>query len=203
MGRCLFMRKGITHTHPGSRLPSGYTELAYIYSSGTQRIDTGVRVPKEANMKIVMDAQFPSQNGVYGGSDWYSQWAPGPDYAILKGASTGFPIGNRDIVTVEYKNYIERLYVNGQLAAQQDWSAQNYPNYKIGLFCMFTANDAWNTSNTQIGKIYSCKIYDNDVLVRDFVPCITASGEVGLYDLVGKQFYGNAGTGTFTGSEVA
>ena len=52
-------------------------------------------------------------------------------------------------------------------------------------------------------KLYSCQIYDNDVLVRDFVPCIKDDGEVGLYDIVGQQFYGNAGTGVFTGSEVA
>ena len=52
-------------------------------------------------------------------------------------------------------------------------------------------------------NLYSCQIYDNGTLVRDFVPCINGSGEVGLYDLVGKQFYGNAGTGVFTGSEVA
>ena len=42
MGKCLFMRKGNTHTDPGSRLPSGYTELVYIQSTGTQYIDTGI-----------------------------------------------------------------------------------------------------------------------------------------------------------------
>ena len=183
-------------------LPSGYKQLEYIESSGTQRIDSGVRVPKGANMKIVMDAQFPSQTGVYGGSDWYFQWAPGPDYAIMKGSTTGFPIGNRDIVTIEYKNDIETLYVNGQQAAQQDWSAQNYPNYKIGLFCMFTAKDVWFTSNTQIGKKYSYKIYDNDTLVRDYIPCQTASGEIGMWDDVNSVFYGNDGTGTFTAGPV-
>ena len=183
-------------------LPSGYKQLEYLESSGTQRIDSGVRVPKGANMKIVMDAQFPSQTGVYGGSDWYFQWAPGPDYAIMKASTTGFPIGNRDIVTIEYKNDIETLYVNGQQAAQQDWSAQNYPNYKIGLFCMFTAKDVWFTSNTQIGKKYSYKIYDNDTLVRDYIPCQTASGEIGMWDDVNSVFYGNDGTGTFIAGPV-
>lgn len=51
--------------------------------------------------------------------------------------------------------------------------------------------------------IYSCQIYDNGTLVRDYVPCINPSGEVGLYDLVGGKFYGNAGSGVFvTGPEV-
>ena len=49
-------------------------------------------------------------------------------------------------------------------------------------------------------KMYYCKIYDNDILVRDFVPCINVEGEYGLYDFVNSQFYGNVGTGSFTGA---
>ena len=40
-------------------------------------------------------------------------------------------------------------------------------------------------------------------VIRKFVPCKNASGEVGLYDTVEGQFYANAGTGTFTaGPEI-
>lgn len=46
-------------------------------------------------------------------------------------------------------------------------------------------------------KLYAFKLYDNGVLVRDFQPCMNASETVGLYDLVGKKFYANAGTGVF------
>lgn len=46
-------------------------------------------------------------------------------------------------------------------------------------------------------KLYYFKIYDNDVLVRDYLPC-TKNGEVGLWDRVHNQFYSNSGTGTFT-----
>lgn len=31
-----------------------------------------------------------------------------------------------------------------------------------------------------------------------FVPCISPSGAVGLYDLMSDEFYGNAGSGAFT-----
>lgn len=45
--------------------------------------------------------------------------------------------------------------------------------------------------------IYYCKIYDNGVLVRDFVPCRV--GTTGyLYDRVSGDLFGNAGTGSFT-----
>ena len=46
-------------------------------------------------------------------------------------------------------------------------------------------------------KLYSFAIRKNNNIIRNFVPCINPSGEIGLYDFVTKQFYGNAGTGEF------
>ena len=44
------------------------------------------------------------------------------------------------------------------------------------------------------------KIYDNDVLVRDFVPCKNVSNVVGLYDRVNGAFYTD--TGLVAGNNV-
>jgi hypothetical protein len=41
-------------------------------------------------------------------------------------------------------------------------------------------------------KLYSCQIYDNGTLIRDYVPCLNEVGVVGLYDKVENKFYGNA-----------
>ena len=49
-------------------------------------------------------------------------------------------------------------------------------------------------------KIYSCKIWDNGVLVRDFIPVRVGSGNAAvgyMYDRVTGQLFGNAGTGAF------
>jgi hypothetical protein len=35
-------------------------------------------------------------------------------------------------------------------------------------------------------------------LIRDFVPCISAGGKVGLYDKVTNYFFGNSGSGYLT-----
>ncbi len=66
---------------------------------------------------------------------------------------------------------------------------------------------AINTSGTRAQgpeKVYSYKIYDNEVLVRDYVPCYRKSDHVaGLYDKVNNVFYTNDGSGTFVvGSDV-
>ena len=45
-------------------------------------------------------------------------------------------------------------------------------------------------------RIASCRIYDNNILVRDYIT--VRRGTVGyLYDRVSGQLFGNAGTGAF------
>ena len=57
------------------------------------------------------------------------------------------------------------------------------------------------------GKIYYCKIYDSNILKRDFIPCYSTTSVInvdgnsvptntrGLYDLVEGKFYTNQGRG--------
>ena len=52
-----------------------------------------------------------------------------------------------------------------------------------------------------IGRLYYCKIYNGDTLVRDFVPVIDGSNIACLYDKVEKKCYYNVGTGTFSYGE--
>lgn len=64
----------------------------------------------------------------------------------------------------------------------------------------------WSNGTTAIGmngRIYYCKIYDGNTLVRDFIP--VRRGNVGyLYDKVSGKLFGNQGTGNFIlGQDVA
>lgn len=61
-----------------------------------------------------------------------------------------------------------------------------------------------NQGNGNIGmhahgmRYYYLKMWLDDVLVRDYVPCYRKSdGEIGMYDLVSNSFFTNAGSGTF------
>ena len=52
-------------------------------------------------------------------------------------------------------------------------------------------------------KLYSFKVWSDAGLIRDFIPAKRRSdGAIGLYDAVNKQFYTNAGSGTFTAGPV-
>lgn len=75
----------------------------------------------------------------------------------------------------------------------------NSTNTSIGLFagsgttnyCMF------------YGRMYYAKIYDDGVLVRDFIPVQRVSDqEYGMYDRITGTFYGSVSSGKFTGSPL-
>lgn len=209
MGKCLFMRKGESHTAPKQGLPSGYTELAYIQSSGTQYINTGLK-PNQ-NTRIVMHVNpisITADAWAFGGRNadgtngkgvffyysserlWNAVYYEGSG-SVSKSFSG---ISSTADLNIDYDK--NTCTING---VSVNFTANTFQSdFNLALLACLTGGVTGHLS----AKLYSCQIYDNDVLVRDFVPCINASGEVGLYDLVGKQFYGNAGTGVFTGSEV-
>lgn len=214
MGKVLFMRKGETHTKPKQGLPVGYTKLTYIQSSGTQRIDT-LFAPNQ-NTRIVVDFEILTANASGWRSVFGSRESASSGHFALFLAGTDSPnyvnqfysdIGNTthwfgSSVSVTGRHTVDCnknvISIDGNAYSHTAVTFQSTrPLY------LFANNEAGTFNMGCDEKIYSCQIYDNGTLVRDYVPCINASGEVGLYDLVGKKFYGNAGTGTFTGSEVA
>ena len=210
MGKCLFMRKGSVHTVPVSHLPSGYTELVYIQNSGTQLIDTGYVPSGETTVEITFRCEKiaggEAENyPVYGSANGYNKNAF-ELWSLAKGVCT---YGSQDYKSdfgltagVKYTSIQSKnvLTINGNTFT---FTKQTFSTpYNLLLFATHRDNGIIISADDAKLKIYSCKLYDNDTLIRDFVPCIKDDGEVGLYDLVGKQFYGNAGTGVFIGSEV-
>ena len=210
MGHCLFLRKGERHTKPIA-LPVGYTRLAYIQSSGTQYVDTGFK-PKNTT-KVTVDFQVTTQPA---------------SHLIIFGCRTSY--SSDDQFVLGYTGHKSPAVWRSDFGSSQvsfpstlPWSTriiatQNGPDCTLNGISEKNSSAAFssthnlfllanNDNETVAGfisaKLYACQIYDNGTLVRDFVPCVNASGAVGLYDLVGKQFYGNAGTGTFTAGEVA
>ena len=63
---------------------------------------------------------------------------------------------------------------------------------------IFACNDRGNMKNPATMKLYYMQVYDNGVLVRNFVPCVRNADEMaGLYDTVNGIFYTNLGAGAF------
>ena len=48
------------------------------------------------------------------------------------------------------------------------------------------------------GRIYSCKHYNGNELIQDFVPCLDTNGVPCMFDLVSRKPFYNKGSGSFT-----
>ena len=183
-------------------LPSGYTQVGYLQSSGTQYIDTGCN-PNQ-NYRIVLDTEpieASTHIAPFGArSSGSVQFFAYLDSGALTGAWGGrwgathyatSVLGNvgRTVMELSEKGFS----VGGVTTAVTATTFSiNYPIYLFGL------NNVGATQYLYKGRIYSCQIYDNGDLVRDFVPCTNSAGTAGLYDMVNGVFYTNKGSGTFT-----
>lgn len=191
-------------------IPAEYSRLNYIEFNGAQYIDTGFKATttttkyetKLSLSSLVTQALFGSRN-TYNMSN--------TDNCVV------FVIGNNlrlDWVNgngssgLNHPAAIDTLYnisitrgtalINGMLYTSDETSSiiQNY-NFLIGNI----TNGGGATYTTGfIGKLYSSKLYNNNTLVREFVPCRRLSDNVvGLYEIVEGSFYTNKGTGNFVG----
>ena len=189
---------------PSGRLPSSYQEVEYISFSGVCYIDTGFKPSN--NTKVVMDCINQSTHWLFGARDYSPQTSGfGTCTHYFSYGSTGTSFSTfvspiRQIITQD-KN---KILVNG--AQVSSTTAQTFTAiYNLFLFCLMQDGSVYSgTELTNQDKCFSCQIYENDVLQRDFVPCYRISdGEIGLYDVQNNVFYTNQGAGTFTkGNDV-
>lgn len=183
-------------------LPSGYTRLEYIESTGTQYIDTGIKGTSTMRVKV--------------------------EFMVLGfGSGTTFVFGSQTPETARYtlgftsdgifRSDFGSHMLSGDAAQLNTW----YDADKNGNVCTIGSSKITNNSATFIGtsniylfarsytslsyskiRMRSCKIYNGSTLVRDFIPCKNASGIVGLWDDVNSAFYTNSGSGSFVAGEI-
>ncbi len=200
------------------RLPNEYQEVEYIQSTGTQYIDTGVAPTNKTNIKL--DIEFISGES--------NKWIPliaertrltnsyqamfgiwinsntkeiALNYADIDTAGLTGTNGNGRHV---YSNTENKFYLDNTLKTLPTSSFTSTLN--LYVFALNELNDGSTKIETRncTAKLYELKIYDNSILIRDFVPCYRKSdNEIGLYDLANNVFYMNQGTGVFImGTEV-
>lgn len=186
-----------------------YTPVEYISSTGTQYINTGY-VPTP-NTRVVIDAEVTSQTtascsyfGERSGAGQtdttaYEIWSMG----TAANVSSDF-FGNRVSYTISTKQRLlidknkATVTINGNTITNSAAAGTaTIPAY------LFASNDNNKAVYFIKMKLYSCKIYENDVLMHDYIPAKDEWGKAGLYDKVEGKFYYNAGTGSFGISEVS
>ena len=191
-----------------SKLPDAYQEVEWIWwstpswstsaSTTSPYIDTWYIASSNAwiLMEMLHTATRDNAQFIYIDVNWWERWwitaYPSwnwcPQWVTWHQTNVAYNINQWYKIWLNYNNSWE-CTIDGTNIYTLSWSPN--PNKNIVI---------WNLSYYNLWyKIKSAKISDWTTLVRDLVPCYRKSdGEIWLYDLVGKQFYTNAGTGTFT-----
>ena len=199
--------------NPQSLLPSGYTALEYIESTGTQYINTGFK-PKTTSriqMRALPTKTVSSYTAFFGCRTDSSPTASDSFNFAVTTATTirSDYFGTNQSATVstiltdtiiDKKQNILTAY--GQTITNKAKTSEQSSKNNLTIFALNTASK--NEINYYISmKLYYCKIWDNGSLVRNLIPAKNSSGTLGLYDAVNNTFYTNAGTGTFTAGPIA
>lgn len=200
---------------PTGRLPSEYQEVEYIKNEIGAYINTGYYLTGKCDIVIDFIPIKSSYSDNYGNALGYYH---GSSYSDNFNLNIPVKISSNPVTpTVRFDrqsyNWSSNYLISGNrytITFGKSGIIVNGTSRKTFNSYDFTCSDACyifkaNGSGTGIEqKIYSFKIYKNNVLEMDLVPCYRKSDtEIGFYDIVNNQFYINAGTETFTkGADV-
>ena len=193
-----------------------YIRIEYLESTGTQYIDTGFKPNQNSGLDIDFFSIRPNSIpgmvsddniGYFFGVSVASIYTEILVYNTNGDMNTQYCYANGIYGhgTGKYKVHLRENSVN--IIAEDGSSFKKTfekTYYQISEnFTLFERNTIIKgvTSGHTV-KIYSCKIYDNDILVRDFIPVLDLDGVPCMFDRVEGKFYYNAGTGQFVAGPV-
>ena len=172
-------------------LPGSYTQVEYIESNGTQYFNTGY-VPKY-NSRVVMDVSDIGASGILFGTRSSNSATDSEAFLMLRnatsirsdyfGSNATLTISDTSKRTIIDKSAnIVTLFGSTLTNTAVSSGECSYPLY------LFAGNNLGSMLLPIACRLYSCQIYDNGTLVRDYVPCFDANGAAGLYEMVEGYF---------------
>lgn len=192
-------------------LPDGYTQLEYIRATGNQYIDTGVAYD-DTSIEVNFVGTIETNSSLFGirragrNNNTFKVSSVNNKIRASKYSesyTSDLSMSSSIIYNVILNNNV--FNVDGTTLYSFSTSAVT-SNFNLYLFAENVISTDGNSSTAEAkasAKCYACKIYKNNVLIRNFVPCTNPSNTIGLYDTVNNVFYTNAGTGTFTAGSTA
>ena len=199
-----------------SRLPTGYTELENISNVSASYIDTGYIPNTDTQLSIIANIHrgTTSWQTLFGARDAVNPG--GTEYAFFVRLNDNYNFYPR--ITGDQYTYMPnqtydekiRIDINNTTATvtRQDGSSYSYTqtgslsNLSTTL-AIFALHNQTGYVDNGIIDLYSFKIYENNTIVKDFVPCKRNSDDaIGLIDIANDVFYTNLGTGTFTAGRI-
>lgn len=177
-----------------------FVRVEYIENTSNAYILTNVDLHRLSNPHFILDAYVQRTQSAWQsifGCRW-ERLDPDSCFVQLSNDNKFYSLINKasyylNDITVIQRHIFEvkdlMVYIDGTPFTQ----SSNLPRYPSKNFALLaTYNWRYNTI-TDLGckaRIYSCKIYDGDTLVRDFIPMYQISKDTyGLWDRVENKFY--------------
>lgn len=181
-------------------LPEGYQKIEYFKTGSNCRIDVGLYAFDFTKLQIdikpdstggVSTAQYvaniPNNYGIWRYPENTVRYNLGsmPSYSIQYTIQA-----NRQII--EFDRTAKKLSIDGN-----SFDVTMSSNQSQATLCFCAGLDTYYNilHNSIPSSFYGSKVFNDDELIADFIPCTDASGNVGLYDVVRKRFYGNGDNG--------
>ncbi len=179
-------------------VPSGYQQVEYIKSNGTQYIDTKVTPNQNTSVELVFNALVSGNQDFFGTSKTSDAYV----YGFYDGAIKAYDNYNDD--ASPYNGHISgKMTLTKRKNVTTVTGTHNFTythrsatftaSHSMYLFARWKSYGAYRPATMEC---YSFKVWDNNTLIRNFVPCYRISDGVrGLYDNVNDVFYTNGNTG--------
>lgn len=187
----------------GDLLPAGYQRLEYIQNTSTAYIDTGVQ--PNYTFEYELKANAVTGNTVAGtlyingdNADYRFFQSNGQFYFDVGRSRCNGIETNKTKWTYPYhvkwgNYYIEELNIGEKITGTTFDENMNGAIISSNIYLL-------GGKGQVPGKVWLFKIWDNGKLIRDFIPARRLSdNKVGMYDLVGKQFYTSPNGAEFVG----
>lgn len=174
--------------------------IEYLESDNTSYIDTGYKPNQNTTIEI-------KYKGVQNSCPIFSRWSEDPTYdtfgIFIKNITT-----STENTVLYYGRYSETKYnfVTCPLSDIHEITIGLNNLIVNGTSTSITRNTFQSTVNLNLFKgtnsstagirIYYLKIYENNILIQDFIP-VRKNGIGYMYDKVTRKLFGNAGTGAF------
>ena len=174
--------------------------VEFIRSTGTQYIDTGFK--PNSNTRVVIDIQVTKAGtyAIFGGRQAYKNTAFA--FWVMAEDEWKTDFGNGEL-QIPSSNTLNRVVIDKNKNVCYVGSS-SYTNTSASFsspssLTLFAVKDGDGSVDDRMSsfKLYSCQIYDNDILVRDYTPALDPDGVPCLYDKVSKEYVYNSGTGSF------
>lgn len=173
-----------------------YTPVKYLESTGTQYIDTGVVPYKNQKYDIKFSMVEINKNQVIFGSRSSGDYSNSKNQIYLN-----VNVANKVLLYLGTKNnnLFNRVIVNKEYSINNSINEleNDFDDKATESLYLFAMNNQKNIVANASARLYYFKIYNNDILVRDYVPALDKQMIPCLYDKVEDKFYYNEGSGEF------